>query len=118
VDEFITEMSRNVLGLMFLAAIPLVAIGYAIRDRLIRKRAESWSQAQARIESGAVSGMRGTFYATLAYSYTANGEWYSGSLMKSFASPEKAQDFIDDNTGKSIVIRYDPNRPETSATWQ
>ena len=112
-------MTRIFLGLILLAAIPLIAVGDAIRDRFLRKRAEGWSEAEGRIESGAVSGARGTFYPTLSYSYSVNGEWYSGSVedCESFTNLQKARDFVDAHTGKSILVRYDPNRPEKSAAW-
>ena len=111
--------------LLFFVAVLLIVGGAAAAKRwFIRQRAESWSQANGRIETGEVTGIRSypewksSFTAVVNYSYSVNGEWYAGELKQKFNDEQKAWEFVDQRKGKEILVRYNPNKPDRSVIWE
>jgi Protein of unknown function (DUF3592) len=110
--------------LLFVGIISVVVVATAAKRWFVRERAEGWSQANGRVESGEVSGIRSypswksTFTATINYSYSVNGDWFAGKVVERFNNEQKAWDFVDRYKGKEILVRYNPNRPAKSVLWQ
>jgi len=78
--------------------------------------AESWPVADGTIfQSEVVHGDEGC-YAQLTYSYTANGEYFSGTYQKRFTRTKKAEAFVERfPSGTRIPVHYKPEKPELSA---
>lgn len=98
------------------------------RDRLpewLRSlRAGSWRTISASVETadvtvlrgGARRGVNGVELAkvSLGYSYQVDGAFYSGHFFKAFNDEQVAWDFVDTWKDRSVMIRYNPDKPEVS----
>jgi Protein of unknown function (DUF3592) len=88
----------------------------------LRRRAENWPAAQARIESSEIN--RGKWFrssssaapstASFAYTYEVGGTKYSGTYKKRFGTDEEADDFLRDLQGKTLTAQYNPGEPSRS----
>jgi uncharacterized protein DUF3592 len=123
-------------GLFFLLLVGALGL-YIYRRLRLRLGTGSWNMAEARIVTcfatspghgstavGLHGGLIGALVAArnadsravLQYSYTVAGEYYSGSFMLggSFSSPEDARAAANEWLGKTIFIRYNPDKPNLS----
>lgn len=83
------------------------------------RRAQSWPVAQAHVESASVSQAKAGEYSTcykgeIAYSYTVDGEYYSGYHARTFDREEEAWAFVEALKGKTILVNYSPGNHEVS----
>jgi hypothetical protein len=83
------------------------------------RRAQSWPVAQAHVESASVSQAKAGEYSTcykgeIAYSYTVDGEYYSGYHARTFDKEEEAWAFVEALKGKTILVNYSPGNHEVS----
>lgn len=81
--------------------------------------ARGWLTCQGIVESGSVEERR-THYKNLyigriAYSYSVNGEYYSGFFEKMFVWESAANRFVDGLKKQMVFVRYKPGHPERSA---
>ena len=110
-------MEILILGLLF-----AIIIGFGFRQTIWSKArtlsARSWSTCQGKIEFGTVIERRTRYFsyyvAQLAYSYTTNGEYYSGYYEKVFLREKSADALCTSLKGKATFVRYKPNAPGTS----
>jgi len=81
--------------------------------------ARGWLTHQGTVEFGSVEVHRGRykdFYAArIDYSYSVNGEYYSGYLERLFFRESSADRFVASMKGQMVFVRSNPNRPERSA---
>jgi uncharacterized protein DUF3592 len=78
---------------------------------------ESWPLAEGKIFMAKV-GSRQDFgwFVNLTYSYSAEGEYYSGNFQQDFLRKKTAEAYAERfPSGTQIPVRYRPGRPETSA---
>ena len=84
--------------------------------------ARGWYLAQGTVELGTVEEHEIRFVsyyvARVDYSYSANHEYYSGYLERTFLRESSADRFVAGMKGKSISIRSHPQRPERSAVLE
>src|SRR5690349_4708941 len=97
---------------------PLLGLALAYGPRIgrwLRKRAaQSWPNAEAKIESGAVykrdfqfweSDRKKPYVAELGYTFSAEGALNSGHLEQEFEDEQDAHDFADPLKGQTTIIR-------------
>jgi hypothetical protein len=76
----------------------------------------NWPVAKGKIELGTVTTKR-IYYLILihtcevGYSYSAGGEYYSGHFQRTFFRRSSANQFIESEKGKDVVVRYNPASP-------
>ena len=56
-----------------------------------------------------------TYDATMEYSYILSGETFLGKYKRSFASEEKAEEFLRGLEGQTVPVQYHPSKPVRSA---
>lgn len=66
-----------------------------------------------RIETAYTMGEYGTI-AELGYSYSSNGEYYSGLYQRQFRSDNSAEKFLEVARGQEVMVRYEPEHPDNS----
>lgn len=100
-----------------------IGVAAALEYRSHRRRhyVESWPTTMATVESKEVSRVQTEkssynyhFVVELAYSYSVQGEFYSGYYKRPFDSEIDAWEFADSLTGKSVPIHYKPDNPAAS----
>jgi hypothetical protein len=107
-----------------LLAVVLVAGGLAplVWVRFIRRRAESWSQAEGHVESATWNyeqGEGGSWPTSeVGYSYEVEGERYANIWKRSFVTADQATDFVLHMRDRKVLVRYRPGKPEKSIVWQ
>lgn len=60
------------------------------------------------------NGLRSPYELQVAYSYRAAGDWYSGYEARRFSRETDADEASRAMRRQSLVIRYNPQRPEQS----
>jgi hypothetical protein len=109
-------------SLVFSAGLAAFAsIAFFCREmlRTIReRRAQNWQAASAQIASGTVTAIPGRFIdyaiANVGYSYSLEGNYYSGYLTRQFWDEQAAWTFADGCREKSVMIQYKPEKPRVS----
>ena len=89
---------------------------------LQRQRSANWPIAEGHIESVAVTELKvfsirsrsSPFGAELGYSYSIAGSPQAGWYSRDFPTEQEAAAFLRDLKGKSIAVRYNPNKPSMS----
>ena len=113
------------VSILFLAG----AAALWIRKRIRLKHARSWPTEAGRVESTAirleqtVTGQAGTttssYVATVHYSYTVQGTYYSGTLRHNFVLKSRAEKWTDKfTTGLPLKIRCNPANPKDSVLFE
>ncbi len=102
-------------------AIILAFFGYGlVRWLKVRSReraAENWPSVEGLSQGGrvAVGSQPNHPLAELDYSYSVNGEYYAGQILRGpFRNADEAQEFIDGGKGRKLIVRYDPSKFEKS----
>jgi hypothetical protein len=92
-----------------------VASVVSLRDSRQFKGSESWPPAQSTVEFiGVRRAGRSYYIGELAYSYSVQGEYYSGFCRCRFLSEKAAREFVETLRGKTITVQYNPEAPEVS----
>jgi hypothetical protein len=78
-------------------------------------RAASWPMTEGIIEHGSVTSFAEQSLGELAYSYSVEGERYSGYFQQQFAQEQDAWDYIHALKRQAVFVRYKPGTPELSA---
>jgi Protein of unknown function (DUF3592) len=104
--------------LVLIAAIVLLVRGVAwnhVKSLLAR----GWLTHQGTVEFGSVEERRtrykNLYIARIDYSYSVNGEYYSGYLERLFFLESSADKFVASMKGQMVFVRSNPSRPERSA---
>ena len=81
--------------------------------------ARGWLIQQGTVEFGNVEARRmrykDLYIARIDYSYSVNGEYYSGHLERLFFLESSADRFVAAMKGQMVFVRSNPNQPERSA---
>ena len=125
-------MKSDAQGMVWLA-VSIIFIGGAIvfwlRQRIRLKHARSWPTESGRVESTAIqlkqsstgpSGVTTSSYvASVNYSYTVQGEYYSGVLRNNFMLQGRAEAWTSKfTTGLPLQIRCNPANPKDSVLFE
>jgi hypothetical protein len=88
---------------------------------LWRRAAAGWPTTDGRVEATevtrpnfSVTTRRGYYVAQLGYSYSVAGTSHSGHYRREFPTEPAADNFVRDLEGKSVAVRYNPNKPSRS----
>jgi hypothetical protein len=96
----------------------LIATGIAVRTWLKHRAALSWPTAQGTVWSAhAREGRRGErakWVAELIYSYTVNGEYFSGTRGLKTRNEEEADRVAAEWKGRAVSVRYAHSDPSDS----
>ena len=90
-----------------------------LRRRQKKRASESWAATTGRVEFSAVKAdtERHTakgYVLHIAYSYKAGDDWYSGFEEKRYWREAQADVAHAKIRGSSVMVRYNPRRPEES----
>ena len=90
--------------------------GLILRWRLKLKqgRAESWPMVSATIDRAVVISNDNGYYADLLYSYSVNGDYFSGAHQKAFRREKRADEFTASVHHQQVWVRYRPEDPQDS----
>jgi hypothetical protein len=106
----------SLLGVIKIAS-PFVAwAGFQIRQRYKKRVAIGWQPTQGTVHSARAEYADSIWTLVVSYSYSWEGEYYSGFHMKQFAS-EKAAEAAGERfpNGSSLMVRVNVDDPQTSA---
>lgn len=93
---------------------------------LQRRRALGWPTVQGRIESVDVrekrsflisstpKGRTAAYVAELNYSYTIDGQYWSGQYVREFGGEDEAREFVRDLQGNPVDVAHNPHDPKRS----
>jgi multisubunit Na+/H+ antiporter MnhB subunit len=99
-----------VTGAILGLAVILALVGFEFSQWMKFRGADSWPAAQGTIESLDVKEVRTRsahyFALDAAYSYSVNGEYYSGRFAKSFETESEASDYAASLKGRPVSVRY------------
>jgi Protein of unknown function (DUF3592) len=109
----------DIFAAVFLIAVVLLLIRSLAWNQVKALLARGWLTFQGTVEFGSVE-VRRTRYknyyvARIDYSYSVNGEYYSGYLERLFFWETSADKFVAAMKGQMVFVRSNPNRPERSA---
>jgi hypothetical protein len=101
-----------VLGVVFPGA---AFAAYWLRRRWQGRAAEGWPMTNGTVEQRYVAGEKRMAIATIAYSYSVDGEYFAGFCEQAFPVEELAEKFIDRfPKDAKILVRYQPGKPSRS----
>jgi len=83
------------------------------------RQASSWSTTRGTIWQTQASPVEGVAHikpwmAELTYSYSVDGEYYSGVLQIEALTRHSAEHLFDGWKGRTVVVRYSPSEPKIS----
>ncbi len=82
-----------------------------------RRASTSWPSCQGTVSSHRVRKEGHHYLAEVTYSYSVNGDYYSGFLEQTTLTRKKADRLAQKfPAGMMVVVRIDPARPERSVT--
>lgn len=109
-----------VVVLVAAGALSVAIIGWLIswyRQRDLVARVGRWVSVEATIESGALEATHESgrvVLPTFAFSYQVSENYYSGRFsLRANLSKQLAESMIDKMIGRKLLLRYNPDRPET-----
>ena len=104
---------------LILAAVTLAAVRVLAANQVKSLLARGWLTNHGRVEFGSVEEHRVRYFsyyiARVDYSYSVNGEYYSGNFQKLFLRERSADRFVDTMKGQMVFVRSNPSHPERSA---
>jgi len=110
---------EDVFTTLFVAAVVLLTFRALAWNYVKRLLARGWATSRGTAEFGSVEERRtryGKYYiARIDYSYSVNGEYYSGSRERLFFRESSADRFVGTLKGQMVFVRSNPNHPDRSA---
>lgn len=102
----------------------LLAIAWVLRkltslsNRRLQERARDWPYVHGRVEHAEPKmigeGNAGCWVGELAYSYSVEGEYFSGTFHLPARSEDKAWDAVQGWKGRPLIVHYLRQKPEIS----
>lgn len=115
---YATSGGDVVTGLVILAVL-LIAVRGLAWNRVKRLLARGWLTNQGRVEFGSVEERRVRYFSyyvsRLDYSYSVNGEYFSGHFERAFVRESSADKFLASMKGQAVFVRSNPRCPDHSA---
>jgi hypothetical protein len=116
-DLEVGEHAMSIASATALVTLLLLVASDYIERRKFRGSA-SWPITQATIEMADVrilgGGRSRQIVADLGYSYTVNGSYYAGHVVRPFRKEEQARSFAKKVVGKTLRVRFEPTKFELS----
>jgi Protein of unknown function (DUF3592) len=113
-----STIASPIVGILILTGAILLGLRGLAWSRLKAFLAGGWLNAQGRVEFGSTEEHRLRYFsyyiARIDYSYSVNGEYYSGYFEKVFLRESSADGFVESKKGQSVFVRAHPDRPERS----
>jgi Protein of unknown function (DUF3592) len=115
-----SDAAANALELILIILLVAAVIVRGLAWNQIKALlARSWLTCQGTVEFGSVeerhTRYKNFYIGRLDYSYSVNGEYYSGHLERTFVWEGSANKFVDGMKKQMVFVRYKPDRPERSA---
>ena len=114
-----TISGDDIFTTLILVAGVLLAIRGLAWSQVKSLLARGWMTSQGTVEFGSVQQIRVRYFsyylARIDYSYSVNGEYFSGYLERTFLRESSADKFVATMKGQMIFVRSHPTRPERSA---
>jgi hypothetical protein len=108
-----------IVSALIVAALTTLAVRGLPWNYVKSLLAGGWTTGQGTVEFGGVEEGRtryGSYYiARIDYSYSVNGEYYSGYLERVFLRERPADRFVGAMKGQMVFARSNPSHPERSA---
>jgi hypothetical protein len=80
-----------------------------------RRQSKDWQLAQGRIYQSKATHDERFWIAEVSYSYSVNGEYYSGEDKQRFATKRRAEEYARRFPREAVIfVRYNPGKPEVS----
>jgi len=109
----------DVLTALFLAALIAFVIRSLPWSLVNNLLARGWPTQQGAVENGSVEQRRvryvSYYIARIDYSFSVDGEYYSGYLQRAFFRESSADNFVSVLKGRMLFVRSNPRHPERSA---
>jgi cbb3-type cytochrome oxidase subunit 3 len=110
---------RFMIGLAVFGGIALAIIAFALRQRRRERRTAAWPWAKISLDSDEIENVGygdggSDWELTVEYSYTVEGQRYSGTYTASLASESEAEDLLKNLRELPPPVRYQPGKPEVS----
>ena len=109
----------EILTAIILIAIIALTIRGLAWNHVKALLARGWLTQQGTVEFGSVEERRtrykNIYIGRIDYSYSVNGEYYSGYLERLFLRERSADRFVSTMKGQMVFVRSNPNHPERSA---
>lgn len=114
-----SEQIELLISIAVIAAVAVYLIGRAMK----RSQARTWPMEQGRVESTAVrlegSSTQQAYYAEVRYSYTVQGQSYSGQLRRRFMRKGSADKWIAGYAqGRPLTVRYNSKNARHSMLFE
>jgi hypothetical protein len=111
--------TEDVFPLLIFAVLIVISIRGLAWNYIKRLQARSWMTNHGRIELVYVEERHirhiRYYMARLDYSYSVNGEYYSGFMERLFFREKLADKFTETMKDQMVFVRANPGRPERSA---
>jgi len=94
---------------------PFVNGDYALAEWWRRQRSNGWPVVGGRVHSARAYYAENVWDTEISYSYSVNGEFYSGFSKRHFVRERHAEEYLQQfPIGTPLFIRHNSNRPEIS----
>jgi len=114
-----TPSGDDIFATLFVIAVILLVVRGLAWNQVKALLARGWLIHQGTVEFGSVEERRtrykDLYVARIDYSYSVNGEYYSGYLERLFFRESSADKFVATMKGQTVFVRSNPSRPERSA---
>jgi Protein of unknown function (DUF3592) len=114
-----TGSGHDILAAIFVVAAILLVVRGVAWNQVKALLARGWLTYQGTVEFGSVeersTRYKNLYIARIDYSYSVNGEYYSGYLERLFLWESAADKFVAAMKGQIVFVRSNPSRPERSA---
>lgn len=109
----------STVGIVMALVVVLALISFEFARWIKFRSADSWSVTQGTIENLEVKEVctRSTHYfvVDVAYSYSVNGEYFSGRFSQTFETESEASDYSQSLKSRPLSLRYKPTNVEISS---
>ena len=102
------------IGLAVFGGIAVAAVAFGLIERRRRRRTAAWPWAKISLDSGEIECVGDGWELVVEYSYTVEGQRYSGTYESSFGSESEAAELLSSLRELPPPARYQPGMPEVS----
>ena len=111
-DEVVVLRIIKLSIYLLLALSGLIAV--VVRN-LRERKGQSWPVVEGTVESAQMAAVDGQARAEVIYSYSVNGEYYSGVFFRVTRSGRKGEEILAHFPKETrVLVHYDPRSPEVS----
>ena len=105
-------MTQILIYLIMLMMRPFTGVIHGIQDSFRRMGKADWLKVTGHIELIRVQETRNhAWLVTLAYSYNAGGEYWTGETFREFFAAKQADRYAEEHpTGSVVVVRHHPRK--------